>query len=93
MRHTTIIAVLLLAGCATATPIKTGTGQTNEYFIECDGSAIPWSKCFEKANQMCSNGYDTLEQATEHGPYTGAVAGGIASIGAAQYKHLRVRCK
>ncbi len=77
-----IFIVCLLAGCATATPIKTGTGP-GEYFISCDGSAVPWSKCFEKANQMCSNGYDMLDQATENGGFP------ITT----QFKHLRIRCK
>lgn len=87
-----ILAALLTAGCATATPIRNGTAQ-GEYFIECNGLAVPWSKCFTKANEMCPRGYDTIEQATENGPITGSIAGGVGTIGQAQYKHLRVRCK
>lgn len=93
MTRTTVIVCLLLTGCATATPINRGAGQQSEYFLECNGAAVPWSKCYAKANQVCPGGYDTLEQATEHGPYTGAAAGGVASFGAAMYKHMRVRCK
>lgn len=85
------LILLLLAGCATATPIKTGGAP--EYFIECNGAAVPWSKCFAKANESCARGYDILEQATEHGPYSGAMVGSTATFGAALYKHLRVRCK
>lgn len=87
-----IICALLIAGCATSTPIKTGPGP-GEYFIECNGLAVPWSKCFAKANESCPNGYELVEQATENGPITGSYAGGVGAVGQAQYKHLRVKCK
>lgn len=88
-----ILVVLVLGGCATATPVRTNPTGPGEYFIECNGLAVPWAKCFAKANQMCPNGYDIAEQATENGPITGSVAGGVGAIGQAQYKHLRVKCK
>ena len=91
MRYVIVLCVVL-QGCATATPIRTGTGQS-EYFIECNGEAVPWSKCFAKANESCPAGYDIVEQGTEHGPYTGTMIGSTATFGAALYKHLRVRCK
>jgi hypothetical protein len=90
MRYIITICVLL-AGCATATPIRNGTNQA-EYFLECNGLAVPWSKCFAKANEVCPRGYEILEQATENGPVSGGAAGGVVAVGSAQYKHLRIKC-
>jgi hypothetical protein len=81
VRYITTGALLLLAGCATATPIKTGNAK--EYLIECNGLAQTWSSCFTKANNTCTNGYDTLEQSSEN----------AGVLGGAQFKHLRIRCK
>src|SRR5688572_17835129 len=50
---------LLLVGCATATPINTGTGQ-QAYMIECPGAASSMSACVKKANAICPNGYSVV---------------------------------
>lgn len=89
MRLIPVLATILLAGCATATPINRGAGQPLEYFIEC-GKEAP--KCFAKANEVCPRGYDILDSGTDTGPYSGAVVGDVASFGAVVQKHLRVRC-
>lgn len=83
--------VAFLSACATATPINRGADQPSEYFIECNGDATPWPKCFAKANEACPRGYDILEQASDESP-TGAAIGGAASFGVGIHRHLRVRC-
>lgn len=91
MRLIPILVIACLAGCATATPINRGAGQPLEYFIECNGDAAPWSKCFAKANQACPRGYDIIEQASDQSP-SGVAYGGAASLGTAVHRRLHVRC-
>lgn len=43
-------------GCATATPINTGTGRS-VFLIECPGAANSMSACVKKANELCPAGY------------------------------------
>ena len=53
----TIVSVLMLAtlaGCATARPIKGPSGHT-AYFVKCGAAMI--DRCYEKAAEVCPNGY------------------------------------
>lgn len=77
-----ILLCLLLSGCATATRINTGAGPA-EYFVECDGAAVPWSKCYARANELCPRGYDNLERSADNGPLILGV----------QQKNMRIRCR
>jgi hypothetical protein len=86
-----IALILLLSGCATVTPIQTSDGT--QYLIQCNGAGVPWSACFRKANEQCAEGYDLLAQNTEHGPYAGAVTGGVGGLSAPRFKSLRIKCR
>ena len=75
MRHLIILTALALAGCAKSTEIYDASGQ-KALMIECNGFAIPMSKCFEKANEVCPTGYILLG-ASEHGAAMGGTPAGF----------------
>lgn len=50
----------VLTGCTTTTQIRRPGGAV-EYLIAC-GSATGWNICYNKANQVCPSGYNTLSQ-------------------------------
>jgi len=89
MTRAILFAVLLLTGCATATK----AGKPGQYLVECNGAAVPLSKCYTKASEVCPNGYDVVERERTNGATTGAYANGVATLGAPEYKNLLVQCK
>jgi hypothetical protein len=54
------VVVLALPGCTTTQEIRRPDGST-EYLIAC-GASLGWNICYEKANQICPSGYNTLSQ-------------------------------
>ena len=53
-------AVLLLTGCTTTQEIRRPDGKV-EYLVAC-GASLGWNICYDKANQLCPNGYITLSE-------------------------------
>lgn len=56
-----ICGLLCLIGCATATPVIVPSGQIG-YSIDCNGTAVSMNVCYEKAGQVCPNGYILITQ-------------------------------
>ncbi|SDT24725.1 hypothetical protein NLK61_00425 [Pseudomonas fuscovaginae UPB0736] len=52
-RFLALLAVLALAGCATASKTYLNNGQQG-LEIDCSGEAMSWAKCYEKANDSCA---------------------------------------
>ena len=50
------LLVLLLAGCAIASPTYDEKGE-KVVNISCNGAAVPMSVCYNKANEVCPSGY------------------------------------
>lgn len=73
MRTGYLIAVLVLAGCATAKPIIAPDGKT-AYRLDCSGTSRSWGDCMQKAGETCgAHGYDVLARNEEH-PQTSLIA-------------------
>jgi len=60
--RTKILAVglLALAGCTTTQEIRRPDGSV-EYLVAC-GASLGWNICYEKANEICPSGYNTLSE-------------------------------
>jgi hypothetical protein len=86
----TILLCVFLYGCATATPLKTGSG--NQFLIECDGAAVPISTCYKKANTVCPNGWDQVGKDGAVLP-VGTATADTAYIGVYQQKSITVQCR
>jgi hypothetical protein len=86
----TIVLCVLLTGCATATPLNTGTGK--QFLIECDGMAVPISTCYKKANTVCPNGWDQVGKDGALLP-VGTATPDVAYVGTYQQKNITVQCK
>lgn len=54
------VLILLLGGCTTTQEIRRPDG-TMEYLIAC-GASLGWNICYDKANQICPEGYTTLSE-------------------------------
>ena len=54
------LAIALLAGCTTAEEIRRPDGSV-EYQIAC-GAATGWNICYDRANELCPAGYETLSK-------------------------------
>ncbi len=82
-----LVAVLVLAGCATttATPMRTADGK-DRYYVDCKRSGM--AKCIEKANELCSNGYTVDNQAQRTGWSVNRWGGGSSTESA-----MQVTCK
>jgi hypothetical protein len=62
MRAMLLLAAALLSvvGCTTTQEIKRPDGSV-EYLVAC-GASLGWNICYEKANQICPTGYNTLSE-------------------------------
>ena len=99
MKSIYVLAVLatavILGGCATATPINTGSGQ-QAYLIECPGSGNSMSNCVKKANSVCPTGYNiagSREQAQGSGSVIYNPALQTMSVVQNVSRNLVVQCK
>lgn len=55
-----MLVLTLVAGCTTTQEIKRPNGDA-EYVIAC-GASLGWNICYERANEVCPNGYTTLSE-------------------------------
>jgi hypothetical protein len=53
-------ALLFIAGCTTTQEIKRPNGNV-EYLIAC-GAGLGWNVCYDKANEICPQDYETLTE-------------------------------
>ena len=62
-----LLAIALLAGCATAKPTYGPDGKP-AYAVDCSGTAGNWGMCYEKAGSLCgASGYDVLSKSGDKG--------------------------
>ena len=55
-----VVLVFVLAGCTTVEEIKR-PGGVKQYNIAC-GAALGWHICYDKANELCPNGYTDVDK-------------------------------
>ena len=55
-----IFLVLFVCGCTTTQEIRRPDGK-KEFLIAC-GASLGWNICYEKANNICPKGYETLSE-------------------------------
>jgi len=95
-----ILFIVLSFGCATATKMNGPNGE-EMYHIACDGIATPWAKCYEKAGEVCLNGYFLKSGQESSGSYSqGTSRGSLFGSSRAQFssakgihKSIKIECK
>jgi len=94
----TILFVIILAvlfGCATSSRIYLPNGSQG-YRVNCDGSALDWGMCYEKAGELCgSKGYVLVGQNGESYPLGSANASNAqftATYGAMVTRYMLIKC-
>ncbi|TNY27005.1 hypothetical protein BV497_05560 [Fulvimonas soli] len=55
-----IAATLVIVGCTTTQEIRRPDGSV-EHLIAC-GASLGWNICYDKANQICPMGYNTISE-------------------------------
>jgi len=59
-----LVAVLMLAGCASSKEVYTPSGERG-YVISCDG--VGWAVCYTEASDLCgAAGYRIIEQESDY---------------------------
>lgn len=90
MSRTILLLCVVISGCATATKLNTGDGTI--YRVECDGTAIPLSVCYKRANKVCPAGWDQIDKDGAVLPQ-GTATAEVAYFGVMQQKSITVRCR
>lgn len=89
MRHyfLIILSVTSLIGCASTKKTIMPNGLVG-YSIDCSGTAVSMNTCYEKAGELCPNGYDvhTKDQ-------SGGWIATSSFAGATSMKGMLVSCK
>ena len=80
--------LFLLSACASATMISTPSGKPG-YSINCSGTAVSVSKCYEKAGEVCPYGYNVLASHNNPGTMTNI----DGSVIATSDKGMMIECK
>lgn len=81
--------LFLLASCAvTATPV-TGSNGKQAYSMKCSGYMRDRQDCLIKAGQLCSSGYDVLD---DNSRTNGAMVAGNTIL-VAHSEYMTVSCK
>lgn len=88
-RTTTVLFLLLLSACATITPKQfIGPNGKTAYSMRCSGMGRTLDACYQKAGEVCPNGYTIIDRAS------GTVAVPVnGSIMAAPQHNLAIECK
>jgi hypothetical protein len=61
-----ITVSLILAGCASIKPQHfTGPNMKDAYIMQCSGMGRTWHKCYQKASEICSTGYNIIAKDSE----------------------------
>ena len=66
MRKLILLLGIILSGCASATKVTLPSGEKG-FSIDCSGTAVPISKCMEKAGEVCPSGYEVISSHNERG--------------------------
>lgn len=61
-----VIGGCLLASCTTWKQVVLPSGETG-FTVDCSGTNLTWSHCFQKAGRACPQGYDVAEKLDKHG--------------------------
>lgn len=83
-----VFTLILLTSCATSKQIVLPSGNIG-HSINCSGTAVPASKCIEKAGEVCPQGYSVVTSHNERGAMTNFNGGLVAT----SHKGIVIECK
>lgn len=91
MKFLFLVAIISLAGCASAKQVRGPNGGT-AYEVKCGNAAK--SKCREKAADVCPRGYSVLDRdADRYGDSTKVGNAGVLEIRADTSTYMLIQCK
>lgn len=56
-----LLALVALAGCASAKPVSLSNGRSN-YQVSCSGIQLTLADCYAQAAKACPSGYDVASK-------------------------------
>jgi hypothetical protein len=89
MRPLCALAALAIAsGCASSKPLYLPDGRQG-HSIKCDGAALNWGLCYEKASELCqARGYDIVSKEGQE-----SITGTPVFVGSQVTRLLVIACK
>ncbi|TAN08257.1 MAG: hypothetical protein EPN38_03685 [Rhodanobacteraceae bacterium] len=83
---------LSLSSCTTWKPVVLPSGQRG-YTVDCSGTNLSWSHCYQKAGKACPHGYDITQRTGSHGGKV--VPGDLFGVlgGSVQDRSLLILCR
>lgn len=84
--------IFLVASCTTWKPIVLPNGGKG-YTVDCSGTNLSWSHCYQKAGRACPNGYDVTERSDQHSGKV--VPGNLFGLlgGSVQDRSMLIQCR
>jgi hypothetical protein len=84
-----LFIALFVSSCATSKKMMLPSGEQG-HSIRCDGTAMSWEHCFEKAAEVCPKGYKRFDQNQMSGVQQNFYNGTM--YGTAQ-RNMLIQCK
>ena len=83
---------MLLSACATSKEIDIAEGQRG-YSIDCSAEHLDWSRCYEKAGQICGEkGFEILDKTGGTGMVVAGVEYGVYGE-AGLNRSMTIKCR
>lgn len=83
------VLIVVVTSCATSKRMMLPSGEQG-YSVRCDGTALSWEHCFEKAAKLCPKGYSRGDQNQMSGVQQNFSNGSM--YGTAQ-RNMLIQCK
>lgn len=89
---TALVGSLSLSSCTTWKPVVLPSGQ-HGFTVDCSGTNLSWSHCYQKAGKACPHGYDITQRTGSHGGKV--VPGDLFGVlgGSVQDRSLLIMCR
>lgn len=87
-----VLGASLLSSCTTWKPLVLPDGQQG-FAVDCSGSNLTWTHCYQKAARACDHGYTVVQRIDNHGGH--AAPGNLFGLvgGAVVDRSMLIQCR
>lgn len=87
-----VVGGLSLSSCTTWKTVVLPSGQQG-YTVDCSGTNLTWSHCYQKAGRACPQGYDVTQRTDSHSGKV--VPGNLFGVlgGSVQDRGMLIECR
>lgn len=87
-----LISLALLSGCASVSTVYGPDGKEYKN-VACDGASVPMKVCYDKAMEICPQGYYMVARDVSTGPLVAVATTQAATMSQSQNKSITISCK